>query len=93
MNKMNDMKKIMFAALAAAVLCGCAKEGIKYRVTGTVPNLSGEIALVTNDTVLGRQTVKNGKVDFSGTVAWPQLAFLQDAAASMWHPCFWRTEL
>ena len=79
MNKMNDMKKIMFAALAAAVLCGCAKEGIKYRVTGTVPNLSGEIALVTNDTVLGRQTVKNGKVDFSGTVAWPQLAFLQDA--------------
>ena len=69
----------MSAAILAAVLCGCAKEGVKYRVTGTVPNLSGEIALVTNDTVLGRKTVKDGKVDFSGTVAVPQLAFLQDS--------------
>ncbi len=73
------MKKILSAAILGAILCGCAKEGIRYRVKGTVPNLSGEISLVTNDTVLGTQTVKDGKVNFSGTIDTPQLAFLQDS--------------
>jgi len=72
------MKKILSAALFAAILCGCAEDGIHYRVKGTVPNLSGEISLVTNATVLGTQNVKNGKVDFSGRIEMPQLAFLQD---------------
>ena len=76
---MKNMKRIMSAALVAAVLCGCAKEGVKYRVRGTVPNLSGEISLVTDDAVLDKQTVKDGKVSFSGTLEQPQLAFLQDA--------------
>lgn len=72
------MKKTTLIAALALVLCGCRSDGIRYRVKGTIPNLSGEISLVTNDTVLGRQTVKDGKVDFRGTIDKPTLAFLRD---------------
>lgn len=71
------MKKMIFAALAAAVLAGCSTQS-KYVITGRIEGLEGMVYLRNREAVIDSAAVENGAFRIEGTVEQPREAYLYD---------------
>ena len=72
------MKKMMWVALVAAVMVGCAQQP-KYTISGQVEGVE-MLYLTNNDGVIDSAKVEHGAFLFEGTVAEPKVAYIANAA-------------